>query len=170
MANSKKITLYLKDCIADNLIKLMKEKPYERITIDEIARAAGVGRSTYFRHFSSKAEILTYKIERFWELKSEELNLQERNKFDINNAKAFFEINYMQKDDLKIIYSAGIQSVLFDAFNKIMISHYDDSTTDKYTGCFYAYGLFGLLDNWIERDFKETPKEMAKLFKNILSE
>lgn len=32
-----------------------------------------------------------------------------------------------------------------------------------YTSRFYSYGLFGLLDEWIKRDYHETPQEMADL-------
>lgn len=167
MAKNKKITLYLKDCIADNLIGLMKRKPFDKITIDEIAIAAGVGRSTYFRHFSSKKEVLVYKIERFWELKADEFTLEERHKFDKRNIEAFFEINYMQKDVFQVIYSADMQSAVFDAFNKIMIPYYENDSSEKYIGHFYAHGLFGLLDCWIRHEFKETPQEMAEIFKQI---
>lgn len=45
---------YLKECIADAIIVLIKEKPIEKISIDEIVKKAGVGRATYFRAFNSK--------------------------------------------------------------------------------------------------------------------
>lgn len=45
---------YLKECIADAIIVLIKEKPVEKISIDEIVKKAGVGRATYFRSFHSK--------------------------------------------------------------------------------------------------------------------
>ena len=40
--------------MSDALLKLMKEKDYEEITINEIAALAGVNRSTWFRNFASK--------------------------------------------------------------------------------------------------------------------
>ena len=51
---------YLKECIADAIIVLIKEKPIEKISIDEIVKKAGVGRATYFRSFSSKNEASTF--------------------------------------------------------------------------------------------------------------
>ena len=31
----------------------------------------------------------------------------------------------------------------------------------------YSYGLFGLLDEWIKRDFQETPEEMVDIIYKI---
>ena len=42
------------DKMGTALLALMKQKPFEKITADEIAAKAGVGRVTYFRNFSSK--------------------------------------------------------------------------------------------------------------------
>lgn len=53
---------FLKECIADALIKLLQEKPMENISISEITDLAGVGRSTYYRNFTSKEDILSFKL------------------------------------------------------------------------------------------------------------
>ena len=39
-------------------LQLVKEKRYSAITIQEICERANVGRSTFYRHFASKADIL----------------------------------------------------------------------------------------------------------------
>ena len=36
-----------------------------------------------------------------------------------------------------------------------------------YRSSFYSYGLFGLLDAWIVRGFRETPEQMAELGREI---
>ena len=53
---------FLKECIADALIQLLRVKPLEDITITEITDVAGVGRSTYYRNFTSKEDVLSYKL------------------------------------------------------------------------------------------------------------
>ena len=54
--------VFLKECLADALIRLLETKPLNKLTIPEIAKSAGVGRTTYFRSFSSKEEMLTFKF------------------------------------------------------------------------------------------------------------
>lgn len=169
MSRNEKITVFLKDCIADALLELMKKKPIEKITIDEISKTAGIGRATYFRHFSSKQAVLTYKIVRSWETQAAQRNMKERKKFDIANAQDFFEINYSQQDVLSLIYAAGLQSTIFDAFKEIMIPPYQNDDSHKYTGCFYAYGLYGLLDEWIVNGFDRSPQEMKEILLSIFN-
>lgn len=62
MGSNAKTTDFLKECMADALLSAMKEKPFSKITINEIADAAGVNRSTWFRNFSDKNEAITFKL------------------------------------------------------------------------------------------------------------
>lgn len=41
-------------------------------------------------------------------------------------------------------------------------------TLSTYREKFYAHGLYGLLDEWIKRDFRETPEEMAETLRRIV--
>ncbi|MDD6644669.1 MAG: hypothetical protein PUE67_01190 [Oscillospiraceae bacterium] len=47
MGRGTKTTEFLKECLADGLIQLMREKPFEKISIQEIADKSGVGRATW---------------------------------------------------------------------------------------------------------------------------
>lgn len=40
------------------LLELLRQTPYQNITVDEIAAHANLGRSTFYRHFQSKADVL----------------------------------------------------------------------------------------------------------------
>lgn len=35
-------------------------------------------------------------------------------------------------------------------------------------GYFYCYGLFGFLDEWINRGFYETPEQITELFRKMM--
>ena len=54
MRRTTATTDYLKECMGTALLKLMKDKPIEKITIEEMTAKADVGRSTYFRYFKTK--------------------------------------------------------------------------------------------------------------------
>lgn len=170
MGRNEKVHTFLMDCIADALIEIMKTKPFEKITADEIVEVAGVGRATYFRNFCSKQEVLTYKFMRHWEINSEKRKLKERKKFDIDNAVDFFEINYLLKDVFDVVYSAEQQATLYDAFYRIMVLQaQNENRQECYRERFYSYGLFGLLDEWIRNGYTEAPQEMAETLKKIIA-
>ncbi|MCR5683511.1 MAG: TetR/AcrR family transcriptional regulator; helix-turn-helix transcriptional regulator [Clostridiales bacterium] len=162
------VNQYLKDCIADAYLVLLKEKPAGKITVDEIAARAGVGRVTVFRAFSSKEEIVTYKFIRMWEQYAELNDIRVRDRFDLSNALPFFEYNYSIKHILSIVYAAGMQEALHESFYRIMVPGDRDDVFAEYRERFYAHGLYGLLDGWILRDFRETPAEMAEMLRAIV--
>ena len=41
-------------------------------------------------------------------------------------------------------------------------------TQSSYREKFCAHGLYGLPDEWIKRDFRETPEEMAETIRQIV--
>lgn len=167
MGGNLKTTEFLKECLADALIKLLKTKPIEKITVPEIAETASVGRTTYFRNFTTKNEVITFKLVRLWERWAEEHNLTERRKYTVNNALEFFNFNYSIRDLLSLLYEKNLRSTIYDAFHSIMVAQYGANPAECYKSRFYSYGLFGLLDEWITRGFYESPEEMAKILQEL---
>lgn len=161
---------YLKECIADAIIVLIKEKPIEKISIDEIVKKAGVGRATYFRSFHSKNEAITFKFIKMWEQYCELNDVKVRDSFDLSNAQQFFAYNYSIRHILEIVYRAGLQEAIHQSFYRIMLTMERNSDPQKlYREKFYAHGLYGLLDEWVKWDFTETPDEMAQMLIQIVS-
>ena len=46
--------------IANALVNLMLDRDYKSVSITEIAKEAGISRATFYRHFSSKVDVLYY--------------------------------------------------------------------------------------------------------------
>ena len=156
-----KTTAFLKECLADALIQLLETKPLGKITVPEIAAVAGVGRTTYFRNFGSKAELLSYKLVVLWERWAEENGVEKRRHYSPDNALTFFQFNYSIRPLLALLYRRGLQSALYDSFQSYMMPQQGATPLDCYRIGFYSYGLFGLLEAWILRDFSESPEQMV---------
>ena len=168
MARGNKTTEFLKECLSDALIQLMREKDFEKISIKEIADTAGVGRATWFRNYTSKNEALTFKFVQVWKRWADEHAIAVRDRFDLANAKNFFQFNYEIKHILEIVYTSNMQSAIYDAFYQVMMPQYGANAKECYQARFYSYGLFGLLDEWIKRGFKESVEEMVRFFYQII--
>ena len=67
MRRRRETTEMLKESMGDALLDLMREKPLEKISIEEMTARADVGRVTYFRYFKSKDEVLSWKFRKLWE-------------------------------------------------------------------------------------------------------
>jgi AcrR family transcriptional regulator len=59
--------------LADAAFELFNERGYEQTTVDEIAERAGVGRTTFFRHYRSKEDVIFPDHDRLLELIGERL-------------------------------------------------------------------------------------------------
>lgn len=169
MGGNSRTTEFLKECLADALIKLLQKKRIEKITIPEISETADVGRTTYFRNFSSKNEMITFKLVCLWDRWADEHQMKERKNFTLDNAMDFFTFNYSIKDLLSLIYTRELQSTVYDAFYSIMVSQCGANVYKCYQSRFYSYALFGMLDEWIKRGFYESPEKMAEMIHKILS-
>ena len=163
MGASPETTAFLKECLADAFIDLLYVKPAVKITVTEIALRASVGRTTYFRNFSSKEDMLTFKLVKLWERWAEEHKLAERYNFSLDNALTFFEFNLSIRPLLELIYKRGLQASIYNAFYETMYRPQGDDPLDVYRKRFYSYGIYGVLDEWIMRGFEETPAQMAKM-------
>lgn len=169
MGASPKTTEFLKECMADSLLQLMKEKSFSKITVNEIAETAGVNRSTWFRNFKTKNDAITFKLMQLWKRWKEEHRIDEAIRYTPENAGEFFLFAYSVKDILSAVYRDGLQSCAYDAYCRVVFPSYSTNPIACYGTRFFASGLFGLLDEWISRDFKETPEEMVQIFFHVMN-
>ena len=63
-----------------------------------------------------------------------------------------------------------MQSAVYDAFYQLMMPQYGANAEECYKTRFYSYGLFGLLDEWVKRGFKETSDEMVRIFYTVMED
>lgn len=168
MGSSPKTTDFLKECMADALLQTMQEKPFSKITVNEIADAAGVNRSTWFRHFSDKHEAITFKLIRLWYRWAEDHGMKERHRYTLDNAEDFFAFNYSIRELLSKVYREDLQSCVYNAFYQVMMPQYGADPAECYEARFYSYGLFGFLDEWTKRGFYETPEQITELFQKMM--
>ena len=61
---SNKTALASQELIADAFVSLLREKPYDSISVSQICRKAGISRQTFYSLFASKDNIITYELER----------------------------------------------------------------------------------------------------------
>ena len=54
-----------KKWLFDSLMDLMKTKPFRKITVQDIVRGAGLSRSAFYSHYTSKEDILREKVQEY---------------------------------------------------------------------------------------------------------
>lgn len=85
----------------------MEEKAYHTITISELADQANVGRKTFYRHFSSKEDVLVAYFDRLTEFLTQRLKKVE----DLDISKVLRVILQLIKEKgicFKSLYANGL--------------------------------------------------------------
>ena len=62
--------LNTRNALGDALIELMRERPFEEITVQQVLDRANVSRATFYTHYSDKADLLMGDVDDFWEMAS----------------------------------------------------------------------------------------------------
>lgn len=156
-------TTFLKDCLADALYRLMKKKPFAKISVDEIADTAGVGRMTYYRHFSDKLELLCYKLSRSSEEYYKSLPKQPKTVADV--TEHFIKWVYVNRADISILINQSIVNLLY-YFGQRVSPNERNPEEDKFKISFYLYGTIGVIQNWHNNDWKQSPEEVITLMRS----
>ena len=151
--------------MAGALLELMLEKDYTKISIGEIAKKAGVDRSSYYRHFKSKEDIISFffdmvlkeSLEGYTNLSSIDFTLYIHSIYT-----AFF--NY--RKEILLIHYANLSFLLLDVLSKrFQFSELakDFSLSKQYELSYIIGGIYNNLIFWMSRDMKETPDELTEI-------
>ena len=151
--------------MAGALLELMLEKDYTKISIGEIAKKAGVDRSSYYRHFKSKEDIISFffdmvlkeSLEGYTNLSSIDFTLYIHSIYT-----AFF--NY--RKEILLIHYANFSFLLLDVLSKrFQFSELakDFPLSKQYELSYIIGGIYNNLIFWMSRDMKETPDELTEI-------
>jgi Transcriptional regulator len=165
MGRRKETSEYLKECVADAMIKLMRERHLDKITVQEIADLAGIGRMSYFRYFSSKTDVLVYKLLLLWNAWGE-MKPYPYEGTAYEQALWFFSFCHSIRPLLTLIYRDGQNQAVLDAYSAYTapISENSDGTQNAdYRRTFFTYGMYGVVTEWAKSGFLETPAELARI-------
>ncbi|MBQ9766028.1 MAG: TetR/AcrR family transcriptional regulator [Lachnospiraceae bacterium] len=171
MENSLTINKIVCESISLALVQLMNKKPFNQITISEITKTAGVGRSSFYRNFDSKEQILLSYIHNLYG--------------DFFSAKDILSV-YPKQTDLEHFLIPRFRFIkkhkdFFIALRKNNLLYYifeqmepelilllcgQDNSLSKYYCSMFSGSCASIVRLWIDTDFKETEEEMAAIFAN----
>ncbi|MEI3164125.1 MAG: TetR/AcrR family transcriptional regulator [Lachnospirales bacterium] len=159
-----------KKWIIDALYKLMSIKPYNSITIKEIAEKAGVSRLTFYRNFESKENILEINFQNMFSIFLEEI--ENSNIIDVRDLLVIiFKQWDKNRSHLEALIDNHLENILYKPFVGYLDILFDkfniDYKIDIIQKHFLAGGLFFSMIEWVKYTNK-TPEEMADLILEIM--
>jgi AcrR family transcriptional regulator len=173
-AKTDRRVLRTRDALGDALIELMRTKPFDDITVQEVLDRAGVGRSTFYAHYSDKEDLFLSDVEDFFQLCSTMLT---RNHASPGRLAPVAEL-FAHVSEVRVFYGALVASGKADDVKALGRGFFARSIEerlrmrgveeDQVQLAAQAYALsgsmFALLDWWIDHGMKADPKQMDALF------
>ncbi len=156
--------------ICNALMELMKEKPYNKISITEICNKANLVRETFYRNFSSKDAVVKYCLEEKFDEFLDNIKIDKSNLTLYDMGINYFSYWKEEKEFLKILIENKLLNIILEnfseQFSKIidqLIKKEESMQVKSYIIDMYAGAFTNLLVKWIQNDCKEPPEEMARI-------
>ncbi|MDR2397215.1 MAG: TetR family transcriptional regulator [Spirochaetaceae bacterium] len=160
------------------LMKLLEEKPWADIGVSDITARAGVARSTFYRHYVRKEDVVVQGIDAliFDELMRK---LQESyHERQPHPLVIYFETLMKYRDSITVLLKNDLTH-LFDSFvdrlETFIMDRYGKTLPPEELTCFqYAVefqlgGLFHIARHWVQNlPSPLTPYEMSAIFEDFL--
>ena len=162
MNNEKKNT-YMKIQMIAALLDLMKKKPAFEIFISDLQKKAEIGRVSFFRNYHRKEDILKQELDR--------LIRQWGRRFEADPSSgpeglfpSLFDFYREHREFYTILYSRGMFSIIMETIIDTIRITPDMPNLEAYMKSFWAYEIYGWLQEWIKGGKKESGKEIETLF------
>lgn len=164
MRRTHPANMFVCECITQSLFRLMKRKPYNKITVTDLVQEAGVSRNSFYRNYQSTEEIirqfLEEKTSKWW---SEFIAYPDRYPHVI--SEMFYHFLDM-KEEIDLLYRAGLSHLLMEHIVLCGKQSLTGEWKNTYQTAFLSGALCGLVNEWILRGMKESPEKMEQIFSN----
>lgn len=142
--------LVVEQSLTEALFRLMRKKAFSEITVTELVKCAGVARSTYYRNYYSKEDIIKKFISNVFENFCKEYpakSIKDRlsNVYFERVAKYVFRY----RDRLSLIHKAGLSSLYLESLNSYFLETLDSDASADEGDKIYIYALAGAQFNLI---------------------
>lgn len=176
MGKENQRVMITKRLLKEGLLRLLAQKPIEKVSVTELCREAGINRATFYTHYETPRDILT-EIEH--EMADTFANLYRQ--MGPRNLQAHIEamaqyfydhadllhilIRNSSDRDLALMLQRTYQNSLNISFFKNV-----DEEEQKLVSAYIAGGGYLLLNVWLKDGIQKTPKEIARLVTRLIPE
>lgn len=166
-----------KTMLKAGLLKLLKEKPINQISIYELCQVSEINRTTFYKYYGSQNELLDEIEADFF------IQLEEDLKPIISQSPhaliSVLEHLYEQREPFCILVQAipdqtfaqhlfGIPTISAIFKNMVDASGYSEAKA-KYVKQFVFQGTYAILRDWLGSDAPEPVAEIAEVFQSLRS-
>lgn len=165
-----------KEWLLTSLIEQMGKNEFTKITISQIADQAQLDRRTFYRHFKTKEEVISFGIQKA--AHAYEAVLLKNKIFNSKAiASSFFLACEKNKEFLMLLYKHHLIHLLLLEFNSLFPRYHALYTSEEelnhsnieasYALAYYIGGFWNILIKWLSDGAQKTSAEMARIVEQL---
>ena len=180
---TNKTALASQDQIANTLLALMKEKPYDEISVSELCRCAGISRQTFYSLYQSKENVVIRILQNYYcYMPAEHLPENEHDPGDQSLNSCRMEVfcrdycRYLtdHADFIHLLVENNITHLLYDSIYESMhecgcLLGKLEAEQRSYSAGFIASGFVGIAKVYVERNCEDGADELADTLISLFS-
>ncbi len=150
---------YVVEHLTSSMLALLEEKPIVEITVSELCDMAGVGRTSFYRNYEEKEDIVKAYIEnlfRDWLGKIKgvpDLPVRET----VRIVFSHFEAN---RDFYSLLNKRGLVYLLKDIILDVCGFAPEREMPAAYASAYVGFFLYGWIEVWFRRGMKDKAEEL----------
>ena len=168
---------YTKKVIKETFMELLEKKPINKITVTELCSQCEINRATFYRYYDDVYDLMEKLKSQYVSELKEAISISKDDYTISGFTSEILEVILMNKELSRILFSLKsgkdfLNDVLDIAHQKCVDkwNRYGKNVPQEqvgYISTFITTGTIGILNEWIQNDFKESPLEIANLIESI---
>ena len=150
---------YVVERLTSSMLALLEEKPIAEITISELCGMAGVGRTSFYRNYEDKEDIIRAYIRRLFQDQADKLKASPDPsvKETVQIVFSHFEEN---RDLYSLLNKQGLVHLLKDIILELCGFDPEQELAAAYSSADVGFFLYGWIEVWFRRGMRDTAEEL----------
>lgn len=150
---------YVVEHLTSSMLALLEEKPIAEISISELCDMAGVGRTSFYRNYQAKEDIIKAYIAHLFQdwvnkcKKSPNRSVRET----VQVVFSHFEAN---REFYSLLNERGLVYLLKDIILDLCGFNPEQEMVAAYSSAYVGFFLYGWIEVWFRRGMRDTAEEL----------
>lgn len=159
---------FIKECLAQALFHIMENKNFENITVSEICKVAGFGRTTYYHYYTNrKEELITYILTKEWNRVIPTVGEDDSKRPWV---QSIIEVFYAYRKYITLLYQQNLLEIVMDVTFQGIKRTNKAHLGSNYAIAFLAGSYYGILREWVMNGFDVSPSEIMVVLEKFVRE
>lgn len=164
-----------KRALSNALMEVLKDKPFDKIKVQDLTSMCGLTRNTFYYHFKDIYDLLSYTFvyeleeleKKYNDNKNWEGGLEQGLNYIYQHRKAIRNIYESANQDIVIKYVMNISYEHAKAIVSLHANEELDFNIQNIIAKFYRDALLGALIDWLSSNMKSSPKVLARTYDTL---